>query len=84
MQPLQNCIGPTICIGQDILCLPYAGFFVVVVSVVPCVRVKPLIPVGRIKSVEQGSVDSRSPDIIQICYIPPTSHPHPKPKFHLL
>ena len=25
MQPLQNCIGPTICIGQEILCLPYAG-----------------------------------------------------------
>ena len=28
MQPLQNCIGPTIRIGQEILCLPYAGFFV--------------------------------------------------------
>ena len=27
MQPLQNCIGPTICIGRQILCLPYAGFF---------------------------------------------------------
>ena len=27
MQPLQNCIGPTIRIGQEILCLPYAGFF---------------------------------------------------------
>ena len=27
MQPLQNCIGPTICIGWEILCLPYAGFF---------------------------------------------------------
>ena len=26
-QPLQNCIGPTIRIGQEILCLPYAGFF---------------------------------------------------------
>ena len=26
MQPLQNCIGPTIRIGQEILCLPYAGF----------------------------------------------------------
>ena len=28
MQPLQNCIGPTIRIGQKILCLPYAGFYV--------------------------------------------------------
>ena len=27
MQPLQNCIGPTIRIGQEILCLSYAGFF---------------------------------------------------------
>ena len=29
MQPLQNCIGPTIRIGQKILCLPYAGFLIV-------------------------------------------------------
>ena len=28
MQPLQNCTGPTIRIGREILCLPYAGFFV--------------------------------------------------------
>ena len=27
MQPLENCIGPTVRIGQKILCLPYAGFF---------------------------------------------------------
>ena len=27
MQPLQICIGPTIRIGQDSWCLPYAGFF---------------------------------------------------------
>ena len=27
MQPLENCIGPTIRIGREILCLPYAGFF---------------------------------------------------------
>ena len=26
MQPVQNCIGPTIRIGREILCLPYAGF----------------------------------------------------------
>ena len=26
MQPLQNCIDPTIRIGREILCLPYAGF----------------------------------------------------------
>ena len=26
-QPFQNCIGPTIRIGRDILCLPYAGIF---------------------------------------------------------
>ena len=30
MQPLQNFIGPTISIGQRILCLPYAGFFLVI------------------------------------------------------
>ena len=29
MQPLQNCIGPTIRIGREILCLPYAEFFTV-------------------------------------------------------
>ena len=28
MQPLQNCIGPTIRIGLEILCLPYAGFLI--------------------------------------------------------
>ena len=28
MQPLQNVIAPTIRIGQEILCLPYAGFFI--------------------------------------------------------
>ena len=28
MQPLQNCIGPTIRIGREILCLPYAGFLI--------------------------------------------------------
>ena len=27
MQPLKNFIGPTIRIGREILCLPYAGFF---------------------------------------------------------
>ena len=27
MQPLRNWNGPTIRIGQEILCLPYAGFF---------------------------------------------------------
>ena len=27
MQPLQICIGPTIRIGQESWCLPYAGFF---------------------------------------------------------
>ena len=26
MQPLQNCIGPTIRIGRESWCLPYAGF----------------------------------------------------------
>ena len=26
MQPLQNCISPTIRIGREILCLSYAGF----------------------------------------------------------
>ena len=27
LQLLQNCIGPTICIGWEILCLPYLRFF---------------------------------------------------------
>ena len=27
MEPLQIHIGPTICIGQESWCLPYAGFF---------------------------------------------------------
>ena len=29
MQSLRNCNGPTIYIGREILCLPYAGFFTV-------------------------------------------------------
>ena len=32
MQPLQNCIGPTIRIGREILCLPYVGFFICAVG----------------------------------------------------
>ena len=28
MQPLRNCNAPTIRIGQEILCLPYAGFLI--------------------------------------------------------
>ena len=28
MQPPKNCIGPIIHIGREILCLPYAGFFI--------------------------------------------------------
>ena len=28
MQPLQICIGPTIRIGRESWCLPYAGFFI--------------------------------------------------------
>ena len=27
MQPLENCMGPTIRIGQEIFCLPCAGYF---------------------------------------------------------
>ena len=30
MQPLQICIGPTIRIGRESWCLPYAGFFIIV------------------------------------------------------
>ena len=29
MQPLQICIGPTIRIGRESWCLPYAGFFLI-------------------------------------------------------
>ena len=32
MKLLQNCIGPTIRIGREIRCLPYAGFFIYVVD----------------------------------------------------
>ena len=32
MQPLKNCIGPTIRIGQEIRCLPYAGFFLLFIK----------------------------------------------------
>ena len=35
MQPLQNCIGPTIRSGREILCLPYAGFLRQDFSMVP-------------------------------------------------
>ena len=29
-QPLQNCIGPTFRIDREILCFPYAGFFILI------------------------------------------------------
>ena len=31
MQPFQNCIAPNVCIGREILCLPYAGFLIVAI-----------------------------------------------------
>ena len=34
MQPLQNCIGLTIRIGREILCLPYEGFLTLSLDVV--------------------------------------------------
>ena len=36
MQPLQICIGPTIRIGRESRCLPYAGFFCIVFTI--CTR----------------------------------------------
>ena len=34
MQPLQICIGPTIRIGQESWCLPYAGFLLNALDIV--------------------------------------------------
>ena len=34
MQPLQICIVPTICIGRESWCLPYAGFYFIVLVLV--------------------------------------------------
>ena len=31
-RPTRPCIGPTIRIGREILCLPYAGFFLVILN----------------------------------------------------
>ena len=35
MQTLQNFIGPTIRIGREIRCFPYAGFFYIEVGLDP-------------------------------------------------
>ena len=37
MQPLQNCYGHTIRIGQEILCLPYAGFLILTTEIFPTI-----------------------------------------------
>ena len=34
MQPLQICIRPIIRIGREMLCLPYAGFFVNLIVII--------------------------------------------------
>ena len=39
MQPLENCIGPTIRIGREILCLPYAGFFCLGLDIFRCASI---------------------------------------------
>ena len=55
MQPLQNCIGPTIHIGREILCLPYAGFFMYTVAT-DCVSKRLISPHNRSKFVlKRGS-----------------------------
>ena len=38
MQPLQICIGPTIHIGRESWCFPYAGFFIVPFPKNKCLR----------------------------------------------
>ena len=47
--PLQNCIGPTFCISQESWCLPYAGFFIILVSIV--VQCNVLYYTGRYNTV---------------------------------
>ena len=42
MQPLQNCIGPTIRIGWEILCLPYGEFFLKGLDINAFVGIPPL------------------------------------------
>ena len=64
MQPLRNCNGPTIRIGREILCLPYAGFFLYIIHKY---EIFPL------------SYTSWSCEIFYIVYLNKISHilPHP-------
>ena len=50
MQPLQNCIGPTIRIGREILCLPYAGFFVGPIGLFEIWRSAIIVQMSSVKS----------------------------------
>ena len=50
MQPLQNCIGPTIRIGREIRCLPYAGFLT------ELFQKYSLISFGQIKTPEAAEI----------------------------
>ena len=43
MQPLRNCNGPTIRIGREILCLPYAGFFFFNITILSIVILQGMI-----------------------------------------
>ena len=48
MQPLQICIGPKIRIGQEIQCLPCAGFFIPLFCSTPPTDSKKKIVLGII------------------------------------
>ena len=51
MQPLQNFIGPTFCIGRESWCLPYAGFFIVVRNLSHCPDILQTLRKSSIQSV---------------------------------
>ena len=46
MQPLQICIGPTIRIGRESWCLPYAGFFHIILYNYAVVKASAIIGIS--------------------------------------
>ena len=64
-QPLQICIGPTICISQESWCLPFAGFFLITNSYVSTFS---KVLLFMIYCVEEKNHDTHKKKYIQVFF----------------
>ena len=71
---VQNVIGPTIRIGREILCLPYAGFFILFLLEIGPILLNMHLNVKTAEQEGQGDL----PAISQLSFLPEASSAGPK------